>query len=271
MLRAIKDKVEFKRRFTSDFREVLGLHQEFYEFMMNILVDGTAYVIGGFLRDIINEKKSLDIDIIVAISHEKLKRCLEKSRLTFAENRMKGIKIKLESLDIDIWSIDNNWAFRDSVVKRNEDYILDNLSDGCFYNFDGLVINVHTKNFRVNHYNDCVKSGKLDIIQKSKYYKLRNPTVEANILRAIYLNELYGLNFSQNCMSYLVKMVDNLSENYDLKSRLNIYLNKYEKYNAVLTIDEVMKSVSILKYIYSNRIIERNLPGQLNMRFDRAN
>ena len=263
MLNFIEDKILFKKLFATRFREVLKEYPEFYEFIMNLLVYGTAYVVGGFVRDSINHKKSRDLDMIVSISHNQLEELLKKSGLKYSINRMLGVKIELNNFEVDIWSIDNNWAFRDSVVKRNEDYILDNISDGCFYNYDGLVINIHTNNFRANHYNDFVKNKRLDIIQKSKDYKSKNPTVEANILRAIYLNALYGVDITPNCMSYLVKMISNVSENHNLKDRLNLYLNKYEKYKKVLSIEDVMDTIKLIKYIHENR--EKS--GQFNIDF----
>ena len=221
---------------------------------MDLLTHGTAYVVGGFIRDSINNKKSRDLDMITSIPHSQLNELLESSKLKYTVNRMLGIKINLNNFEVDIWSIDNNWAFRDSVVKRNDDYILDNISDGCFYNYDGLVINIHTNNFRCNHYNDFVKNRKLDIIQKNDTYKSKNPTIEANILRAIYLNEIYGVDITPNCMSYLVKMISNISENYSIEERLNLYLNKYEKYNKALSIEYVLETIKLIKYIHKNRI-----------------
>lgn len=267
MLTLIEDKRLFKRLFATKFRDVMKEHPEFREFVMNLFVFGTAYIIGGFVRDSINNKVSRDLDMIVTIAHPQLLELLKRSKLNYSINRMLGVKIKLGMFEVDIWSIENNWAFKNEVVKRNENYILDNISDGCFYNYDGLVINIHTYNFRCNHYNDFVKNRRLDIIQKSKDYKSKNPTVEANILRAIYLNVLYGVDITPNCMSYLVKMISNVSENYDLKERLNIYLIKYKKYQEHLTIDIVMDTIKVIKYIHANRLQEQKKPGQINIEF----
>ncbi|WP_370174148.1 hypothetical protein [Leeuwenhoekiella palythoae] len=221
--------------------------------MMNLLVIGTAYVIGGFVRDAINKMRSRDLDMIVSLPHQELENLIKNSSLKYSINRMSGIKIELSSFEVDIWSIDNNWAFRNSVVKRNEDYILDNISDGCFYNYDGLVINIHTNNFRSNHYNDFVNERKLNIIQKSKYYKAKNPTIEANLLRAIYLNSFYGVDIDPNCMSYLNKIINQIGDKFDIQTRLDIYLNKYSKYQKILTIEDVMDAVRLIQYIHNNR------------------
>ncbi len=267
MLQVIEDKNLFKKRFADRFKEVLLEFRPFHEFILNLLVYGTAYVVGGFVRDAINNRRSRDLDMIVSISHNQLLSILKNSNLDYSVNRMCGIKLKLPDFEVDIWSIDNNWAFRDSVVKRNEDYLIDNISDGCFYNFDGLVINIHTHNFRSKYYNDFVKRGELDIIQKNDLYKVKNPTVEANILRAVYLNTLHGVDITPHCLSYLVKMISNISENYNLKDRLNLYLIKYEKYSKVLSIEDVMMTIKLFNYIHKNRLIEQKKPGQLNIDF----
>lgn len=268
MLKKIEDKTLFKKLFAERFKNVMFKHYEFYQLVMNILVEGTAYVVGGFVRDSINNKNSRDLDMIVSIPHIHLVELLQQSNLNYRINRMLGVKIELQGFEVDIWSLENNWAFRDEVVKKNDDYILDNISDGCFFNYDGLVINLHTKNFRCNHYNDFVTNNRLDIIQKSKYYKSKNPTIEANILRAIYLNTIYGVDIAPNCMSYLVKMITNVSENYNINDRLNSYLRKYPKYNEVLNIEDVMKAIEIIKYVHTNRILEQKNPGQLKLGFD---
>ena len=49
MLNFIEDKILFKKLFATRFREVLKEYPEFYEFIMNLLVYGTAYVVGGFV------------------------------------------------------------------------------------------------------------------------------------------------------------------------------------------------------------------------------
>ena len=163
MLKTIEDKGLFKKKFANQFRKVVKENPEFEKWLFNLLIYDTAYVIGGFVRDLINDKTSRDLDMMVSLSHNKLEELLKESKLDYTINRMLGVKIKLNNFEIDLWSIDNNWAFRDDVVKRNEDYLLDNISDGCFFNYDGLVVNIHTTNFRCNHYNDFVKNQRLDI------------------------------------------------------------------------------------------------------------
>lgn len=57
-------------------------------------------------------------------------------------------------------------------------------------------------------------------------------------------------------------MVRNVEENYDLTQRLDYYLKKYNKYQVSLTIDEVIETLNLIKYIHKNRL---NVPGQINL------
>lgn len=268
MLKTISNSKEFKKQFYRKFKSVLDSYVEFRNFFYNLAIESEVFVVGGFVRDTINEQKSRDLDMMVSISHKKLEELLKNSNLSYKINRMMGIKILLKDFDVDLWSIENNWAFKDSVVKLNSNLILDNISDGCFYNYDSLVINVHSLDFRVNNYNDFVNNRRLDILQKRTIYKKKNPSIESNILRAIYLNEVYGIDFTPNCMIYLNKMIENLSENYDLRDRLNLYLNKYDKYKNVMTIENVLETLNLIRYIQRNRIIERDIPGQIKLEFE---
>ena len=214
MLEEIHDYNSLKSTFDTEFRAVLAKHPQFKLFMFDIFIERSAYVVGGFLRDIANKKKPRDLDMIILLSHEEIVSKIQSHNLETNINRHKGIKIKLGGFEADIWSIENNWAFVNNVVKQNDNYLLESIANGCFYNYDSLVINVHTKNLNVKHYNEFVCSKKLDILQKKGAYKVLNPTIEANILRALYLDKIYGISFTANCRDYLTKRLNYLNDKY---------------------------------------------------------
>lgn len=117
------------------------------------------------------------------------------SQVIYDVNRYGGIKIKLNSLEIDIWTIENNWAFKNNLVKLNDNDKLNSIAKGCFYNFDALVINLYTYDFNLRYFNDCIEKKELNILQEHPIYKNLNPSVEANIIRAIHLSKNYNLDF----------------------------------------------------------------------------
>lgn len=256
MLKYLTDNNDFKNQASIKIREILALNPEFQHFVWELLVYGKIYIVGGFLRDIINQRASRDIDMIIDLPHNTIEDLLKKSILSYKFNRLNGVKIKLNDFEVDLWSIENNWAFKNDLVKKNEDYILSGIANGCFYNFDSIVFNINSKEFNASNYNNCAKSNTLDIIQKNVFYKKKNPTIEANILRAFYLQKEFGLNFSENCHAYLFSMLKFLKDQYgNVVDRLEVYKLNYKKYENYYSKEElsilVTKTICDFEILYS--------------------
>lgn len=204
-------------------------------FFYEIFILGTAYVVGGFFRDFLSVKNSRDIDIIVDITNLQLVEIIEKSRLNYRINRQGGIKLKLQKIELDIWSIENNWAFRNNLVKLNEDDKLHSIAKGCFYNYDSLVINLHNFSYNLRYYKDYINSNELNILQVNSIYKNINPSVEANILRAFYIKNKFKSSFSDNTSYYLQKKLGNIQDTHNnVLQRLIEVKQKYPKYNGLI-------------------------------------
>lgn len=190
---------------------------------------GTAYVVGGYFRDFLNNKESRDIDIIVDVKDIKLIDIIKNIGCKYSQNRHKGIKIDLGETVVDLWSLENNWAFKNGLVKLNDNDKLRSIAKGCFFNYDSLVINLKDYKYNMEYFNDFLNNRELDILQKTNRYKNLNPTTEANIVRAFYIKEKCNIRFSNNLMKYIITRTivladkDGLSGFFDIK-------NNYEKY-----------------------------------------
>src|SRR5690606_15488077 len=136
----------------------------------DLFVYGSAYVVGGYFRDFLSDITSRDIDIITDLSGEELMSIIKKSKVSHTVNRHGGIKISLQNTELDIWTLNNNWAFKNKLVKLNDEDTLNSIAKGCFFNFDALVINLHTFNFNTRYYNECINSKKLNILQNNSLY-----------------------------------------------------------------------------------------------------
>lgn len=161
---------------------------ELYKLLLQVFVYGTAYIVGGFVRDALLDKQNRDIDIIVEIDKKILYEIIEDSGCSYDINRHGGIKLHLASFDVDIWTIDSNWAFEKGLVnlKESKKCRLECIAKGCFYNYDSLVVNIHDKSFDIHNYRSFLKDKELDILMSSSSYKNLNPTIEANVIRAFY-------------------------------------------------------------------------------------
>ena len=122
-----------QRKFKTLLYEELNLKSVLFQ----ILTEGTAYIIGGYVRDVLENKENRDLDIVVDIPNERLRNIVESENCEKRYNRMGGAKLILKNINVDIWSFDNNWAFKNGLVKLNEKEKLNSLAKGCFYNYDG--------------------------------------------------------------------------------------------------------------------------------------
>ena len=239
MIKQINDYKEFKRLFLIKFKNTLKNSPEFEQFIYKLLTYNVAYIVGGYLRDIIN-KSSRDVDIITSADKDTLVNQIKSHNLNYKVNRHNGIKIILNGLEVDIWNINDNWAFRNKVVKFKtlnsvsdieDKKLLEKIANGCFYNYDSIVLNIQTLNLHAQNYNKLAKSNKLDILQKHYLYQKRNHTIEANILRAFYLHIKFNIDFSDNCNRYIKLMLAKIKdEGKDPQQKLGKYLIQYPKY-----------------------------------------
>nr|WP_315151997.1 hypothetical protein [uncultured Flavobacterium sp.] len=243
------------------YQENIDIKKEFYNHFYNHMTDenimpffyemfvyGTAYVVGGYFRDFINKKQSRDIDIIVDLKNELLIEIIKNYNFKYKINRHGGIKLIHNNLEIDIWNIENNWAFKNNLVKLNEDDKLNSIAKGCFYNYDALVINLHNFSYSLRFYKDFVESRKLNILQERSIYKNLNPTTEANILRAFFLKDHFDISYTENTFNYLTKKVGSLEDKYEgaFFSKLLDVKSNYPKYN-ILTPEKISKYLIELK------------------------
>jgi Poly A polymerase head domain len=220
---------EFQEYFIQKMKQ-----EDFICFFYDVFTFGTAYIVGGFFRDFINNKPSRDVDIIVDLKNEQLIEILKELNFDYSVNRHGGIKIKLHSIEADVWSIENNWAFRNKLVKLNEDDKLNSIAKGCFYNYDSLVINLNSFNYNLRHYKEFLETQKLNILQERTIYKHLNLSIEANILRAFYVKHIYKISYTTNTESYLNSKLGHLWDKYgDPIGRLLKIKETYTKYNIL--------------------------------------
>ena len=220
--------------FQNKFYELLEEEPSLRNVIYDLLAEGAAYIIGGYVRDTLNGKESRDVDIVADISVEKLLCVLNDNKCVYEVNRFGGMKLFFCHTEVDLWNIHDNWAFRTKLVKLNENDKLDSLAKGCFYNYDALVLNIPKFHYNIRYYKEFLESGILDTMQKQSIYKSRNPMTEANILRAIYIKKNYNCTYSDNLCDYFLKeMLELKLEHGDTIKRLMAVKESYSKYDSI--------------------------------------
>lgn len=227
-----------KERLKQRIAKTLQKEPVLYELLLHVFVYGTAYIVGGFVRDALLNRQNRDIDIIVEIDKSQLYDIIQEIGCSYDINRHGGVKLHLQTLDADIWTIDSNWAFENGLVhlKENKKKRLECIAKGCFYNYDSLVVNMHDKSFNIHNYRSFLNNKELDILMSSSSYKNLNPTVEANVIRAFYIKHKYGVSFSSQLKEYIFKKVlplgDSLEEAFNQVLSVKVKYPKYDDYSS---------------------------------------
>jgi len=237
----MEDRKDIKTLFKIHFDQLIRSDKKIMHLFYEIFVHGSAYIVGGYFRDFLSNKKSRDVDVIVDISQNLLLELVNQTGNNYQANRHGGIKISFEAIHLDIWSIQDNWAFKHGLVKLNEEDKLNSIAKGCFYNYDSLVINLHNFSYSLRYYNEFHSKNQLDILQSRSSYKNLNPTIEANILRAFYIKFRFGSTYTSNTYKYLFSKTGYLFDKHEsnVAKRLIEIRSRYPKYN-VLT-DEIIQ------------------------------
>lgn len=242
---------DIKKLFEKQFRQQLIEEPALKQLLLTVFVYGTAYIVGGYFRDFLSDKKSRDIDIIVDIDSVRLLDIVDDLNCCYTKNRHGGIKLKLENIVVDLWSLENNWAFKNRLVKLNENNKLDSIAKGCFFNYDSLVINLHNFSYNIEYYSRFIRNNTLDILQKLPIYKNLNPTIEANIIRAFFIKYKLGVDFSKELKEYILKKTDALNDLHsDGLKRIIDIKSKYPKYHE-FTDDLLINNIT--SFIEENR------------------
>jgi len=232
---SFEDRRDIKMLFRLHFDQLIRSDKKIMSLFYEVFIYGSAYIVGGYFRDFLNNKESRDVDVIVDISQSLLLEIVIQGNNQYVVNRHGGIKIIFDSIQLDIWSIQDNWAFKNDLVKLNEEDKLNSIAKGCFYNYDSLVINLHNFCYSLKYYKDFRSTNQLDILQHRSSYKNLNPTIEANILRAFYIKLKFGSAYTKNTYGYLVNKIGCIQDKggMDVLQRLVAIRSRYPKYDIL--------------------------------------
>lgn len=231
ILITINDRRIFKKEINSFLKDISLIGKDAVEFIQSLKNYSSIFLLGGAIRNLINKEKVRDIDIIAIRINEEF---LQQHAKKYTVNRHGGYKVRLSKISIDLWPIDENWANKNELI--NTKYVMTKeLAKGTFFNFDSLIYSIDSNILECNYYNSCVKKNTLDVIMYNSKYLYRNPTKHANILRAFYLKEKYGLKFSEKLNFYISTNIKyfNYRDNKSIEA-FKDYLNAYPKYKPYL-------------------------------------
>lgn len=172
---------------------------------------GNLYLIGGILREYLDHHEFSflrDMDIIIQVRDRTAWNDIIK-KYSFYTNRFGGHKLVCDGLLIDIWPIEDTWAYRNHVIQCPPEEYLHNLPKTVFLNIDGIVYDWTSETWYDSEYRQAINSHLLDVVLP------QNPQIPLNVLRAFVLADRYHLSFSSELTKIIYQSYvacDNLTQ-----------------------------------------------------------
>ncbi|CEO15716.1 Uncharacterised protein [[Clostridium] sordellii] len=222
-----------------DFENLLKQYNEAFKLVCTLKEQGELLLFGGAVREYMdNEFHDLprDFDIVIKKNNNSVNLDEVLDKFEYKKNRFDGYKIKVDSLEFDVWEIEKTWAFKENKIQINSQDYDKKLQDTVFLNIDSIVYNLSTKDYYNKKYESAMKNKKLDIVLEE------NPYIELNLLRAILFKKKYNMNFSDKLRFILAEFVHN-NNNY-LKLMKDIQLKHYNSLKINCSdLDKEIKSI----------------------------
>lgn len=196
---------------------------------------GNLYLIGGSLREYLDKGDILklrDIDIIIDISSPEIWSKIIYNYET-ERNIFDGYKLNCSGLIVDVWAIEDTWAYKNEIVCCNQSSYVKCITDTVFLNLDAIVYDVKNEIWYDDKYKQAMEDRILDVVLD------KNPQILLNLLRAFILKKQYNMVFSKK-LNEIVKVQK--QEHRDLLDELlQIQQRRYK--NEILSKEDIKREL----------------------------
>jgi len=184
------------------------------------------YVFGGLIRDIslfTAHRFRSDIDLVFAGSKTQLHEILFQQGLKqICENKFGGFRVHDFTIDIDIWSLEDTWAFKHNYINADN---VESLLDTTLMTWDSVLYDIgNNRIITTESWLDDLRSGRLDLVLEHTP-DIHNALVK--ILRTIYSKDvlLLGERLSQFLLTTLAGISDKTLTCYEAERYSTHYIN----------------------------------------------
>jgi len=233
------------------------------------LKPGAKYAIfGGMLRDFSlygHKEFTSDIDVVVQQKENtNLINVLKKYNTKI--NSLGGLRVKVGKWVLDIWHLENTWAFKEGLIKE---YSFKSLVNTTFFNWDAIVLELDNKERRLY----CKKNYFNDLERRYLTINLEmNPNPRGVAYRALKHFIMNDANISYSLAQYINNQVEiygkeNIINNIILKqgklslNLVNMALEQIKKY-----LEE--KQTGSIKFINPQLELKFNEDNYLNVKME---
>ncbi|EHK2280454.1 hypothetical protein DDA98_10780 [Clostridium perfringens] len=208
-----------------DFNKLINEYPNVKSLINQLGKYGELFLFGGAIREYNDTKFSeipRDFDIVIDKKDKNLNLDDILKKFSYKKNRFNGYKLKIDSLEFDIWELENTWAFKENKVKCLQGEYSKKLQETVFLNIDSLVYNLNTQELYDDKYMDAMKKKELDVVLEE------NPFKELNLIRALIFKRKYNMALSKQLKSIFKDYVRS-NDNY-INSLYEIQFKHYNEY-----------------------------------------
>ena len=213
------------------YLEMLKQQPEVKQLLETLCAIGNPYVVGGAVRDVLTDKQPKDLDIMLEATILDLTPYLE--QFHYVKNRFNGFKLKFQSIDIDIWLMQDHFPFKQNWYSPS----IENFVYTPIFNIDAIYYDINQKYLYIQPLIETFQTKELDFQLKEPYLSLI-PYTDMNIAKAFVTKEKYDLHFSPCLHSYIREWIDKTPNSYQLIAEKQI--RNYGK--VVIQIDDIKKT-----------------------------
>lgn len=221
------DRQDFNEQiFKKDFYKLMSGYPNAWELIRTLEKDGELILFGGVIREYIDNKfdnmpRDFDLVFNKKVKDTDLERLLD--GFDHRKNRFGGYKLTLDSLEFDIWEIEDTWAFKEKKVRCKKRNYVSGLQKTVFLNIDSIVYSLYREKLYGDNYKKAMEEKTLDIILEE------NPYIELNFLRAIIFKVKYDMGLSERLAENIAGYIRSTKNYLDELYRIQISHYNYEK------------------------------------------
>lgn len=174
--------------------------KQIYSFFSEIEKDDIQCImIGGAIRDIINDRKPRDIDLILNIDEPaELELILKRNSIDYHKNAFNGYKLFFSEDVYDVWLMKNHYSFKQKYYQAE----LENLKETTFTNYDSLIYDIKNQYLEVRYYKKCVDERMIDFVGNKTVIN-NNPMRCMNVLKILKTKKETNYALSEAVQRYL--------------------------------------------------------------------
>lgn len=195
----VKDNSFIKSLVFQHLEQMKMSNEQFCHLFTKLSEDSGLVLFGGAVRDIVDGIAPRDYDFVVNTKSENLEKNL--SGLPYKKNSFGGYKLVLSDCALDIWALEDTWAFRASHLKPG----IANLKDTVFLNIDSILVELKYGDVFSDGYIEALAKNTLDIVLED------NPLPSLCVLRSFVFQVKKHMKLSDNLNAYIKNWADNVT------------------------------------------------------------